>query len=188
MASIGKITRRGLFGILAVTAGGGAAFGYWYGSRPWDNPLDDEKGDAVFNPWLTIKADNTITVHAPRAEMGQGVHTTLAALIAEELNTPLEKITVGQSPASGAYYNSAMLEESGPFAFWDESTLAQTVASAAGWMGKALGLQGTGGSSSMRDAFDKMRHAGAAARESLIMAAAAQLTVPPAELVAANGR
>ena len=186
MASIGKITRRGLLGVFAIAAGG-AAFGYWYGSQPWENPLVPTEGDAVFNPWLTIKADNAITVHAPRAEMGQGVHTTLAALVAEELNTPLEMITVVQAPASGAYYNSAMLEEGGPFAFWDESTLAQTVASAAGWMGKALGLQGTGGSSTMRDAFDKMRMAGAVARENLVGAAAARLNVPRGELFAANG-
>ena len=187
MASIGKITRRGLLGVLGLAVGG-AAFGFWYGSRPWDNPLQAQDGDAVFNPWLTIKSDNTITVHAPRAEMGQGVHTTLAALVAEELNTPLDKITVVQAPASGAYYNSAMLEEGGPFAFWDESTLAQTVASAAGWMGKALGLQGTGGSSTIRDAFDKMRMAGAVARESLIGAAAARLNVPRNELAAADGQ
>ena len=44
------------------------------------------EGEATFNPYVKIAPDNTITVIAPRAEMGQGVSTSLAALVAEELN------------------------------------------------------------------------------------------------------
>lgn len=183
MASIGKIARR-TFLIGAAAIAGGVAVGYYYYRRPYPNPLEGElaDGEATFNPFVKIAADNTITVIAPRAEMGQGIATSLAALVAEELDVPLEAVTVEHGPASWAYYNSAMFAEGGPFAFYDEGMLAEMARSAMGGLGKILGLQGTGGSSSIRDGYDKMRQAGAAARAMLLAAAAARLEVPVAEL------
>ena len=87
MASLGKIARRTfLFGAAAIA--GGAAFGYYYVNKPYANPLEGDlaDGEATFNPYVKIAADNTITVVVPRAEMGQGISTTLAALVAEELD------------------------------------------------------------------------------------------------------
>ena len=117
MASLKKIARR-TFLIGAATIAGGVAVGYWYVNRPYANPLDGElaEGEATFNPYVKIASDNTITVIAPRAEMGQGVSTTLAALVAEELDVTLDKVKVEHGPASYAYYNAAMLEDGGPFA------------------------------------------------------------------------
>jgi len=188
MASIGKIARR-TFLIGAAAIAGGAAFGYYTYRKPYANPLEKglAKGEVTFNPYVKIAADNTITVIAPRAEMGQGVSTSLAALVAEELNVGLDSVRVEQGPTDWAYYNSAMLAEGGPFAFYNEGAVAEAVRGLMGATGKILGLQGTGGSSSMRDAFDKMREAGAAARELLIAAAAARLAVPAGELVADHG-
>ena len=133
MASLGKIARRTfLFGAAAIA--GGAAFGYYYVNKPYANPLEGDlaDGEATFNPYVKITADNTITVIVPRAEMGQGISTTLAALVAEELDVPLDAIKVEHGPASWAYYNSAMLEEGGPFAFFDEGLVAETVRGAMG--------------------------------------------------------
>jgi isoquinoline 1-oxidoreductase beta subunit len=188
MASIGKIARR-TFLIGAAAIAGGAAFGYYTYRKPYANPLEKglAEGEVTFNPYVKIAADNTITVIAPRAEMGQGVSTSLAALVAEELNVGLDSVRVEQGPTDWAYYNSAMLAEGGPFAFYNEGAVAEAVRGLMGATGKILGLQGTGGSSSMRDAFDKMREAGAAARELLIAAAAARLAVPAGELVADHG-
>ena len=189
MASVGKIARRTfLFGAAALA--GGAAFGYWSLSRPWDNPLSDGlgEGENTFSPWLKIAADNTITIFAPRAEMGQGVSTTLAALVAEELDVTLEQVKVEHGPASGAYYNSDMLAESGPFAFFNDGALANAMRSAMGGAGYALGLQGTGGSSSLRDGFDKMRKAGASARLMLLAAAAKRFGEPQSGLETADGK
>ena len=76
---------------------------------------------------MKIAADNTITIIAPRAEMGQGISTTLAAFVAEELDVTLDKVKVEHGPASYAYFNAAMLEESGPFTFFDDSLVAETV-------------------------------------------------------------
>ena len=188
MASIGKIARRTfLFGAAAVA--GGAAFGYWYVRKPYPNPLEDglAEGEATFNPFLKIASDNTITVIAPRAEMGQGISTTLAAFVAEELDVTLDRVKVEHGPASYAYYNSAITEEGGGFYFWDDSRVAETVRAALGTVGKVLGFQGTGGSTSTRDGFDRMRQAGAAARVMLVEAAAERLGVPPGDLQTDNG-
>jgi isoquinoline 1-oxidoreductase beta subunit len=188
MASVGKIARR-TFLIGAAAVAGGVAVGYWYVSRPYANPLDGElaEGEATFNPYVKIAPDNTITVIAPRAEMGQGIATTLAALVAEELDVELAAVHVEHGPASFAYYNAALLEEGGPFPFYDQSLMAETVRGALGGVSKVLGFQGTGGSSSIRDGFDKMRQAGAAARHVLVQAAAERLGVPASELSTANG-
>ena len=83
MSTLGKITRRGLL-LGAVAVAGGAAFGVYHIRKPVENPLAPDQG-ATLNPYVII--DQTgVTIIAPRAEMGQGVHTTLAALVAEELD------------------------------------------------------------------------------------------------------
>ena len=188
MASVGKIARRTfLIGTAAIA--GGVAVGYYYYRKPFANPLEAElgKGEATFNPFVKIGADNTITIIAPRAEMGQGVSTTLAAMVAEELDVSLDRVKVEHGPASHAYYNSGIMEDGGPFAFFDESTTAEAVRAGMGVVGKLLALQGTGGSSSMRDGFEKMRQAGAAARQMLIAAAAQKLDVAIGELETRDG-
>src|SRR3954452_6786563 len=188
MASIAKITRRAFLGATLV-AGGVAAFGFYVSRKTYANPLEKDlaAGEATFNPYLKIAADNTITVIAPRAEMGQGISTSLAALVAEELNVRLDQVKVEHGLADFAYYNAEMLAEGGPFAFYNEGTAAEAVRGLMGGVGKFFGLQGTGGSASIRDGFHKMREAGAAARELLIAAAAVRLAVPAGELVAENG-
>lgn len=188
MASIGKIARRTfLFGMAAVA--GGVAVGYYYYRRPYPNPLEGElaEGEVTFNPYLKIGSDNTITVIAPRAEMGQGISTTLAAFVAEELDVTLDRLKVEHGPPSYAYYNAAMLEEGAGFNFWDDSFTAEMVRGLMGAAGKMLGLQATGGSTAARDGFDRMRQAGAAARIMLIEAAAARFGVSARDLETDNG-
>lgn len=187
MASIGKIARR-TFLIGAAAIAGGVAVGYWYVSRPYPNPLEDDlaEGEATFNPYVKIGSDNTVTVIAPRAEMGQGISTTLAAFVAEELGVPLEELKVEHGPTSFAYYNGAMMEESGPFPWFEEGIVATIARDAFATVGKVLGLQATGGSASTRDGFERMRQAGAAARHVLLEAAAARFGVPAAQLETAG--
>ena len=177
MARIGKIVRRTfLFG--AVALAGGAAFGWWKYRTPYGNPLDAglPEGAATLNPYVMIDASG-VTLIAPRAEMGQGIHTTLAALVAEEMDLDLSAVTVIHGPASAAYFNAGVLEEGVPFRPIDESWLASTARDAMHVPGKFLGFQITGGSSSIIDGFDKMRLAGAAARAALVQAAATRLGV-----------
>eukprot|EP01036_Dinobryon_divergens_P008025 gene8025-10716_t len=101
MGKLGTLTRRGfLFGAVALT--GGVAFGYYRYASPLPNPLNEElaEGEVTFNPYLKITPDNRITIITPRAEMGQGVQTPLAALLAEELDVSLDQVTTEHGPAA----------------------------------------------------------------------------------------
>jgi isoquinoline 1-oxidoreductase beta subunit len=180
MARLGRIARRGfLFGAVAVA--GGAAFGTWAYRRPYPNPLIAPEGGAVLTPYVVIDRSG-VTIIAPRAEMGQGVHTTLAALVAEEMDLDWDQVRVIHGPAAAAYFNAAVLEEGVPFAPTDEGWLPETMRGAMHVPAKFLGMQLTGGSSSVPDAFHKMRAAGAMARAALVAAAAERLGLPAADL------
>ena len=170
MSRLGTIARRSfLVGVAAIA--GGAAFGTWAYQRPYPNPLKPGEGAKALTPYVLIDADG-VTIVAPRAEMGQGVHTTLAALVAEEMDLDWTTIRVIHGPASHAYFNGAMLEDAAPFPPTDQSWTAQKVRGVMQIPAKFLGLQLTGGSTSVADAFDKMRAAGATARAALVAAAA----------------
>ena len=60
-----------------------------------------------------------VTLITPRAEMGQGIHTTLAALVAEELDVAWDSIRVDHGPPGAAYYNRALVEHNVPFSDLD---------------------------------------------------------------------
>ncbi len=111
----------------------------------------------------------------------------LAALVAEEMDLAWDQVRVMHGPASRAYFNAAVLEEGVPFAPTDQSWLAETMRSAMHVPAKFLGLQITGGSSSIPDAYDKMRMAGAMARVVLIAAAAERWGVEATTLTTADG-
>jgi isoquinoline 1-oxidoreductase beta subunit len=185
---VGTIARR-TFLIGSAAVAGGLAVGYYVYRRPYGNPLNKTaRGDeAVFNPYVKIGTDNRITIIVPRSEMGQGVRTTLAALVAEELDVLLEGIVVEHGPASWAYYNRGGLEDGGPFAKFDTSFVADAAREMFGATGKMLGLQMTGGSSSTTDGFQKMREAGAAARVLLLQAASEVFGKPAQALEMKDG-
>lgn len=184
MASFGKIARR-TFLVGAVALTGGAAFGVWQVRKPVENPLRPDDG-ATLNPYIIINADG-ITIIAPRAEMGQGIHTTLAAMVAEELDADFSAITVLHGPPAAAYYNAALAHGVIPTPDYAQKDWQRWVAGAIGEASKLLGLQVTGGSTSTIDGFDRMRAAGASAREALKAVASARLGVPVAQLRTENG-
>jgi isoquinoline 1-oxidoreductase subunit beta len=94
------------------------------------------------NAWLRISPDERVLVIVDRSEMGQGVATALPMLIAEELEADWSKVQVEFAPANKAYINPL------------------------------FGMQGTGGSTSVRAAWEPLRKAGATARDMLVSAAA----------------
>ncbi len=110
------------------------------------------------NAWVHIADDSTITILSARAEMGQGVYTSMPMLVAEELNVDIQKIKVAFAPPDKAYGNALI-----------------------------FGLQLTGGSTSVREGWEKLRIAGAQVREMLIAAAAQQWKVDASTLRADNG-
>ncbi|OJU91341.1 MAG: isoquinoline 1-oxidoreductase, partial [Burkholderiales bacterium 66-5] len=184
MSRIATIARRG-FLIGSVGLAGGVAFGTWLVRKTPANPLDatSKPGQAVFNPWVKIDA-NGITLIAPHADVGQGVRSVQAALIAEELDLDWGQFDFVADPGapSAAYYNSALAEEQVPFLSTDESFPAEAMRSTMGALFKVMGVQMTGGSSTVTDSFVKLRHAGAVARETLKRAASQQSGVPVDQL------
>ncbi len=187
MSKLGTITRRAfLIGSAAVA--GGAAFGYYKYRQPLPNPqlADLAPGATALTPYVRIDARG-VTIITPRAEMGQGVHTTLAALVAEELDVSWDSIRVEHGMPGAAYYNEALISDAAPVSAIDEGRVATTLRASMGVASRFLGIQVTGGSSTVADAFDKMRVAGAAARFALVAAAAARLNVPAASLSTRDG-
>ena len=128
-----------------------------------------------------------VTIITPRADVGQGAYSVQAALVAEELDLAWKDIKVDPGPPSAAYYNGKVLAEGLPFAATDDGLLARKRARLGDVAGKFLSLQITGGSSTVPDAYEKMRIAGAVAREVLLLAAAKQTGIAKAELKTSNG-
>jgi isoquinoline 1-oxidoreductase beta subunit len=187
---VARITRR-TFLIGSAAVAGGVLFGIYQIRRPYPSPLTGrELGGArparVLSPYLLIDQDG-VAIVTPRAEMGQGVHTTLAALVAEELDVPWDGIRTLHGPPAEVYYNGALLDSALPFAADDRGVVAGAARGATAVVAKLLGLQVTGGSTSMVDAFDKIRVAGAAARAVLLQAAAERWGTTPERLGTADG-
>jgi isoquinoline 1-oxidoreductase beta subunit len=107
--------------------------------------------------WLRIGGDDRITVLVDRSEMGQGVYTAMTQLLAEELGIDPARVAVEAAPVGAVYVNAL------------------------------LGAQITGGSTSVRDAWDKLRLAGAQARTMLVQAAAAHWGVEGSTLKVQDG-
>ncbi len=173
MSRAGRITRRS-FLVATVAVAGGTAFGYWRYREAGANPLTAGPGETVFNPWVILRSDG-VTIVAPRAEMGQGVQSTLAALVAEEMDLDWAEVRAEHGPAASAYANLAVAAAGLPFADYRDSRMQRLADDAMGIVGRLMGVQATGGSTSMADAFVRMRLAGAAARAVLVAAAAQRL-------------
>ena len=150
------------------------------------------EGDVALNGWIKVTADGGVVLAMPRSEMGQGVHTALAMLVAEELDVPLSRVKLEQAGPSKIYGNVAMFVGSLPFHPLDSEgdtkpALVRTGEWMVGKVARELGVTVTGGSSSVADAWIPLREAAATARASLLQTAAAQWGVPAAELTVNAG-
>ncbi|HTU66879.1 MAG TPA: molybdopterin cofactor-binding domain-containing protein [Steroidobacteraceae bacterium] len=109
------------------------------------------------NAFLRIGSDDSITFYCDKSEMGQGVYTSLTMLVAEELGVGIDRIRTEFAPPGDAFIN------------------------------KLIGGQVTGGSTSIREGWDKLRLAGATARQMLVNAAAAKWGVDAARCTVRDG-
>ena len=134
-------------------------------------PLPTQGGEVALNGWIKIAANGTVTIAMPRSEMGQGVHTALPMLVAEELDVPLSMVKIEQAPIDKIFGNVAMLRDGLPFHPDDHGLLKRTAQWLTGKAAREFGVMATGGSSSVKDAWGPMREAGAAARAMLESAA-----------------
>lgn len=181
---MGKWTRRTLLATGGLL-GGGLVLGVG-GLLVAPNRLSvrpqDEDATARLTTWIKIAADNTITVVVPHCEMGQGVHTALAMMLAEELDADWNLVRVEEAPAEDAYANGYLVPVFVPYAANPPEIFQRGIEYTTFKLSELMGLQVTGGSSSVRGTGHLgMRTAGAAARDMLLRAASEQWHVPPAE-------
>lgn len=149
-------------------------------------------GHVALNGWIKIASDGTVIMAMPRSEMGQGVHTALPMLAAEELDVPLRSVRIEQAGADAIYGNVAILVAGLPFHPQDaeaEDGFGRVKASRwmVGKLARELGINATGGSSSVIDAWDVVRMAAATARGSLLGAASLRWKLPVEELSVRDG-
>lgn len=177
-----KMTKRS-FLIGSAALAGGLVVGYAVlREKPGTAGFEDwGKKGAALNAWVKITPDGDIIIAVPRAEMGQGVYTSVAMLIAEELEVDLDQVTVEHPDRDGKYINkfsvrSQMGSDFPPLIWVVERMTAR------------IPMVGTGASSTIRGAWTTMPVVGAAAREMLIAAAAARWGVAPDQCEARSGR
>lgn len=150
-------------------------------------PLLVKDGQVALNGWIKIGKDGTVTVAMPHSEMGQGIHTALAMLVAEELDVPLASVQAEQAPIDKIFGNIAVLPDNLPFRPDDDGIYKRTARWLTAKTARELGIMITGGSSSIKDGWMAMRQAGAAAKAMLVGAAADEWHVPEAECKAEAG-
>ncbi len=184
--------RNFLIGLAAVGAGGGLLLG-WASQRP--DLTGDRKvfgmvpGETALNGWVRIAADGGVTIAVPRADVGQGITTALAAMVAEELDIDWAHVRVEQPSQATIYANATMLVEgTAMIPAAERGHWAEVVRQLAANGMRQIGLIATGGSTSVRDAWLPMRTAGAAARSLLVQAAAARWQVAEGECTTAGGQ
>ena len=121
-------------------------------------PPDTTTGKFGPNAFIRIDATGRTTLVMPQVEMGQGIYTGVAMILAEELDADLKQVTLEHAPANEKLYANP-----------------------------AFGIQATGGSTSVRAFWTPLRNAGATARAMLVQAAAEQWQVVPASCTTSNG-
>ena len=121
-------------------------------------PADDTDGKFAPNAFIRIDHSGKTTLVMPQVEMGQGVYTSIAMILAEELDADLKQVTLQHAPPNDKLYGNP-----------------------------TFGLQVTGNSNSIRAFWKPLRNAGAGARAMLVQAAAQQWQVEPASCTTANG-
>jgi isoquinoline 1-oxidoreductase beta subunit len=114
--------------------------------------------DFAPNAFIRVGGDDTVTVLVKHIEFGQGPFTGLATLVAEELDADWSKVRAEHAPADLKLYKNTL-----------------------------MGVQGTGGSTSIANSYEQLRKAGAAARAMLVEAAAQTWHVPSSEITVERG-
>jgi isoquinoline 1-oxidoreductase subunit beta len=121
-------------------------------------PPDDTSGKFAPNAFIRIDEAGNTTLVMPQVEMGQGVYTAVAMILAEELDADFAKVTLEHAPPNDKLYGNP-----------------------------TFGIQVTGNSNSIRAFWEPLRNAGASARAMLVQAAAQQWQVEPASCTTSNG-
>ena len=156
-AQISKVTRRRLLGG-ALATGFVFAFHLPVGAAKPLQPKDPADGKFAPNAYIRIDGSGKITLVMPQVEMGQGIYTGVATILAEELDADLTPVVLEHAPPDEKLY-----------------------------VNPSFGIQATGGSTSVRAFWTPLRKAGATTRAMLVKAAADRWQVTPESCSAAEG-
>ena len=126
-------------------------------NEPEQRP-DSTQGKFAPNAFIRIDRSGQTTLVMPQVEMGQGVYTAIAMILADELDADFSKLALENAPPDDKLYGNPI-----------------------------FGIQVTGNSNSIRAFWKPLRAAGAAARLMLVRAAAQQWQVDPASCSTSNG-
>lgn len=183
MAEKKKISRRKFLLGTGAVLGGGLVLGYAALPNQMDDLAKANKGAGkILSGWIKITPDNQVTVIVPHSEMGQGAHTALPMMAADELDADWDLVTMEEAPGLPEFANQPLGEG---FIVGDKlpDILAPLINKTFYSIAQAMDLQITGGSTSVRfTGHYGMRVAGAAAREMLMKAAAKEWDVPVSSL------
>jgi isoquinoline 1-oxidoreductase subunit beta len=168
-----EINRRKL--LIGGGVGAGLLIGWAVWPRRYRPNMAAAKGEHLFGPWLKIAEDGKIIVAIPQSEMGQGVFTQLAQIIAGELGADWRTVAVQPVMPNPAFANTMLAQEWVP-SFMFESLDAKIIApdSLVNSYATRSSFVVTAGSSSVRQFEGACRQAGAVARVLLCQAAAAR--------------
>ena len=139
----------------------GLALGFWSPQRDGrfaEAQIGAERPAFAPNAFVRVAPDNIVTIISKHCDAGQGIHTGLATILAEELDAEWAQVRVEPAPADRVLYKNLQ-----------------------------FGDQETGGSNSIPNSWDQYRRAGATARAMLMSAAAKRWNVPKGELLADRG-
>lgn len=184
-----KGVKRRIFLIGSALVVGGGLFGVWWtdrGVKAKATALTVGEGEHGFQTWMKIAEDDTVTLYSPHIDFGQGSHTALGQMLADELDAAWDKVRIEQAPADLSFANIALGKGFLP------EMVGETVAgllpdAIVGMLVRSMPLQITGGSSAIRFTGEVgMRRTGAAVRAALVAEAADRLGVPTSELTTAD--
>ena len=147
------VLRSGLAGVFVL--------GFHLPARAVNEPEqlpDSTQGKFAPNAFIRIDRSGQTTLVMPQVEMGQGVYTAIAMILADELDADFDKLALEHAPPDDKLYGNPI-----------------------------FGIQVTGNSNSIRAFWKPLRAAGAAARLILVRAAAQQWQVDPASCSTSNG-
>ena len=158
VAPAASVSRRG-FLKAGTLASGGLVLGFVLPTGGRFARAADAAKPTVYAPnaFLRVAPDNTVTVLVNRLEFGQGVHTALPMVIADELDADWSQVRSELAPAADVYKDPA------------------------------FGIQMTGGSGTIAHSFTQYREVGARARAMLVQAAAQQWKADPSQCRTAKG-
>lgn len=175
-------SRRGF--LIGTGAAVGLLVGYAMWPRTYPNAWSPAEGETLLGPWVKIGPDGRVTVAVPQAEMGQGILSGFAQIVADELGADWGMMAVEPAPWHPAYANVGL-------ATFATAGLPGPVRGLAGRLGeeviRRMNLHLTGGSNSVMSYHDALRSAAAEARARLVLAAADKWGVAADELDTAGG-